>query len=50
MPTAKTTIPSSRVARWYSFKQKNPNSEGLAIEDVGMFMAIWSILRIFGLF
>jgi hypothetical protein len=36
-----------RVARWHLLKPKHFNLEGLAMEDVGMYvylMSIWSIL------
>jgi hypothetical protein len=38
---------SSSVARWYIFKPKSPiwvNFEGLSMEDVCIFMTIWSVL------
>jgi hypothetical protein len=43
-----------RVARWHIFEPKIPNwvnFGGSAMEDVGIYlMAIWSVLRLFGIF
>jgi hypothetical protein len=43
----------TRVARWFLFEPKIPNweiLEGLAMEDVGVCMAVWSIFLPFGIF
>jgi hypothetical protein len=46
----KRTHFQTRVARWFIFKPKNPNLGGPGMENVGIFMTIWNILRPFGKF